>query len=426
MGNLLVAMSGGTTTVINATLAGIIGEARRQPFPGSIYAGVHGLHGVLREDLVDLTHLDEGSLRRLTQTPASGFIGTARLRPLDGQDLARIAEVFAAHDVTDFLNIGGNGTIRQSMCVSRYLDNDVRILSVPKTVDNDFGDEPFNMMYFTPGFPSCVNYWSHKIRIFDQENLGACQHDTVLITQVFGRQIGFLTGAARFADPERRLPMLLLLPEDTQPPMRVLDAIDDLVHREGRAIVVMCHGYRIGDIGPRYGPAGQVMYGSSETSAAYVLSNLCHAHGLAARPCVPGFDQRDEILLACDVDLALAEKLGRLAVRELMHGTSHCLLSIPWQERISAESRLMVSPFDQLGDVTRKMPDEWLAKGAFDVSDAYLEYLKHVMEHMSSAFIIGGEPPKFAARPTQVVRKRLAPWEAEEPADAADPLREAV
>ena len=62
---LLVAMSGGTTPVIQATLAGIVAEARESGAFGRVLAGVPGISGVLREELVDLSTLDDAALAGL-------------------------------------------------------------------------------------------------------------------------------------------------------------------------------------------------------------------------------------------------------------------------------------------------------------------------------------------------------------------------
>ena len=87
--NVLITMSGGTTTVINSTLAGIIKQAQRSKKIDRIYGGVPGILGALNEQLVDLTETDDLSLQYLKMTPGSGFIGTTRITPLSSQELER-------------------------------------------------------------------------------------------------------------------------------------------------------------------------------------------------------------------------------------------------------------------------------------------------------------------------------------------------
>ena len=84
MKNLLVAQSGGPTSAINATLAGVIENALSSPSVDKIYGSVNGIQGVLNENLIDLkikiTNVSELDL--LCQTPASA-LGSCRVKLKD-------------------------------------------------------------------------------------------------------------------------------------------------------------------------------------------------------------------------------------------------------------------------------------------------------------------------------------------------------
>ena len=56
IGNLLVGQSGGPTAVINASIAGVIQEARQQGCIRGIYGGLNGILGILKEEIIDLQH----------------------------------------------------------------------------------------------------------------------------------------------------------------------------------------------------------------------------------------------------------------------------------------------------------------------------------------------------------------------------------
>ena len=51
MKNLLVAQSGGPTSAINATLAGVVENALSSPSVDRIYGSINGIQGVLTENL---------------------------------------------------------------------------------------------------------------------------------------------------------------------------------------------------------------------------------------------------------------------------------------------------------------------------------------------------------------------------------------
>ena len=110
--NLVVAQSGGPSPVINNTLRGIVEMARDLEEIGTVYAARHGIEGVLKEQLLDLSAQSAEEVSLLRYTPAAGSVGTCRYKLKEGQqeDFDRVIEVFKAHDVGYFIYVGGNGT----------------------------------------------------------------------------------------------------------------------------------------------------------------------------------------------------------------------------------------------------------------------------------------------------------------------------
>ena len=102
----------------------------------------------------------------LRTTPAAGAIGTCRYKLADGQeeDFERIVDVLQAHDVGWFFYIGGNDSMDTAHKVSRLARDrgvDLVCTGVPKTIDNDVGDEEFRLIDHTPGYGSAARYWAH-------------------------------------------------------------------------------------------------------------------------------------------------------------------------------------------------------------------------------------------------------------------------
>ena len=72
--NVIVAQSGGPSPVINNTLRGILDTCRAMPERfGTVYAGWHGIEGVLKEELLDLSAqpAEEIALLGVTPPPAA-------------------------------------------------------------------------------------------------------------------------------------------------------------------------------------------------------------------------------------------------------------------------------------------------------------------------------------------------------------------
>ncbi len=217
--NVVIAQSGGPTAVINSSLLGVVEACRSYPERfGQIYAAYHGIEGVLKEEFLDLSAQPEEELALLRTTPAAGAIGTCRykIRPEQSEDLERIVEVFRAHKVGFFFYVGGNDSMDTAYRVSKLAQKsglDLVCVGVPKTIDNDLGDQAFELIDHTPGYGSTARYWAHMIQNLNEENRGSSRSDPVLVVQAMGRRIGFIPAAARLADPEREMPLQIYLPE---------------------------------------------------------------------------------------------------------------------------------------------------------------------------------------------------------------------
>ncbi len=169
--NVIIAQSGGPSPVINNTLRGIIDSCLCYPENfGKIYGGWHGIEGVLKEELLDLSAQDKYEIGLLRTTPAAGSIGTCRYKLKDHQnlDFDRIAEVFKAHDIGYFFYIGGNDSQHTALKVSTLCTQkglDVIAVGVPKTIDNDVGDSEFKLIDHTPG----LRFGGPLLGIYDTE-----------------------------------------------------------------------------------------------------------------------------------------------------------------------------------------------------------------------------------------------------------------
>lgn len=378
--NLLVAMSGGTTTVINATLVGIIRQAVEMKSFDRVLAGVPGVAGILNGSLVDLTSLNTDELESLRYTPGSASIGTARVSILTSNEMETLADIFNQNKIGAFINIGGNGTIKQTRAIATAIGKGVRVAAAPKTVDNDLGDALCRDVFFTPGFPSCVNHWAKVTKLLDIENEGAASHDKVLVAQAFGRETGFLAGAARIADPHQMTPLLLMMPEDPQPLDVVIGAVDDQLSKAGRAVVVISEGYPLGDVGSVKDATGQTMYGSSRTTAAQLLVDHLFQAGIQSRSYIPTILQRQAIDDTLEFDLDVAERQGRHIVQRLSAGDSHFLATIRDPDVCPAsEDPIGTIPFSNFADFSRAMHQDFVSAQNFDVTDNYISYLNRIL-----------------------------------------------
>ena len=207
--NVVVAQSGGPSPVINNSLRGILDTCKMFPDKfGRIYGGYHGIEGVLKEELLDLSAQNEDEVALLRTTPSAGSIGTCRYKLKDKQvkDFQRVIDVFRAHHIGYFFYIGGNDSMDTANKIANLAHEqglDIVAVGVAKTIDNDVGDSEFKLIDHTPGYGSVARYWSYIVQNMNEENSGSSPADPVLVLQVMGRKIGYIPATARLADPGR-------------------------------------------------------------------------------------------------------------------------------------------------------------------------------------------------------------------------------
>ena len=76
-GNMLIAQSGGPTMVINQTLVGAILEAKKHGMIRNIYGSMHGIKGVMEENMIDLGRESRSGLDLVVRGRARGVAADA-------------------------------------------------------------------------------------------------------------------------------------------------------------------------------------------------------------------------------------------------------------------------------------------------------------------------------------------------------------
>ncbi|MBN1599832.1 MAG: diphosphate--fructose-6-phosphate 1-phosphotransferase [Bacteroidales bacterium] len=384
--NIIVAQSGGPSPVINNTLRGIIETCRMFPeIFNTIYGGWHGIEGILKEELINLSAQDNEEIALLRNTPAAGSIGTCRYKLKDHQekDMNRIVDVFQAHDIGYFFYIGGNDSQHTAFKVSRYAADkglDVIAVGVPKTIDNDLGDNEFKLIDHTPGYGSVARYWSHIIQNANEENMGSCPADPVLVIQAMGRKIGYIPAASRLADPERKMPLQIYLAESDVGIEVLADNVNEQLKQDGRCMVVISEGFNIGDIREVKDAFGHISFGSSKVSVYQAVVNYLNEKGLkakgVARGQVMGTDQRDTTAYASVVDLDEAYKVGQKAVDIAINDGNGWMATILRNPGFIYNVRYDKVSLEKVALSERIFPKEWIMQNGYDVSDEFVYYAR--------------------------------------------------
>ncbi len=397
---MVVAQSGGPSPVINNSLRGIIEQARDLAEIGTVYGARHGIEGVLKEELLDLSSQSAEEVSLLRYTPAAGSIGTCRykLRPQQTEDFDRVLAVFKAHDVGTFLYIGGNDsmdTAHKVAALARERGLDIVGVGVPKTIDNDVGDSEFKLIDHTPGYGSVAKYWMHAIQTANEENAGSSPADPVLVLQAMGRKIGYIPAAARLADPGREMPLQIYLAESPCSLEQMADQVNDSLRKRGRCVVVVSEGFDVGALGELRDSFGHTMFSSSQLTDAQAVVNYLNKVGLAAkgtaRGNVPGTDQRHAMALASTVDLEEAYNSGQLAAVLAATGQGGFMSTILRNPGPIYDVRYDKVPLEKVAASERTFPAQWISTSGYDVTDEFVRYAKPLVgEDMLTIPLVDG------------------------------------
>lgn len=399
--NVVIAQSGGPSPVINNTLRGIVETC--QMFPekfNKIYAGWHGIEGILKEELLDLSAQPEEEISLLRTTPAAGAIGTCRYKLKSHQqtDFERVIEIFKTHNVGYFFYIGGNDSMDTANKIAQLAHKKgLELVAVggSKTIDNDVGDSEFKLIDHTPGYGSVARYWANNIQTANEENMGSCPSDPVLVIQVMGRKIGFIPAAARLADPKRELPLQIYMPESGLSLDGLTDNVNDQLQKDGRCIVVVSEGFDVGDLGELKDSFGHTTFSSSMFTAQQVIVNHLNKVGIkakgSARGQVVGTDQRDTMIYASTVDLDEAYKVGQNAVViAVEHGNGY-MSTILRRPGLIYNVDFDKVLLEEVANSEREFPKDWITPSRIDVTDDFVEYARPLIgEDWVSVPIVNG------------------------------------
>jgi len=418
--NVVVAQSGGPSPVINNSLRGIVEACRSLPDVfGTVYGGHHGIEGVLKEELINLSSQPEEEIALLRTTPAAGSIGTCRykLKNEQTEDFDRVIEILKAHDVGYFFYIGGNDSMDTANKVGILANEsglDLIATGVPKTIDNDVGDSEFKLIDHTPGYGSVARYWASIVQNANEENAGSCPPDPVLVIQAMGRKIGFIPAAARLADPDREMPLQIYMRESDLTLDDMADKVSDQLKATGRCIVVVSEGFPVGDIGERKDSFGHTQFSSSGTTVEQIVVNYLNDKGLpvkgSARGNVPGTDQRHAMVYASSVDLDEAYKVGQKAVHVAMEdgtGWMSTILRNPGPIYTVTYDKV---PLPEVANSERELNKEWIADSRIDVTDGFIDYARPLIgEDWVSIPLVNGIQ-RFARIEKKLADKKCAAY----------------
>ena len=374
-GHLLVGQSGGATAVINASLVGAALAAMDADAIDGVYGARYGIRGVLADDLVDLRLLPAETWDTLRATP-SAALGSCRYKLRDG-DVARAVEMLRARGIRYFLYIGGNDSADTALRLAeaaRALDYDLRVICVPKTIDNDLPETDH-----CPGYGSAARFLALATRDSALCTLAMPDHYPIKIIEVMGRDAGWLAAASALCkERDEDPPHLIYFPERPLSDARFLADVAAAHAAYGYAVVVVAETVRDeqGRALGEHGSQGIDAFGHPLVSgAAQYLTGLVREHlGLRARFDKPGDLQRMSSACVSITDRAEAEQVGRAAVEAALRGESGKMVTLIRRPGLTYACDTGLADLALIANTHRPFPAEFVSESGTGVTAAYRDY----------------------------------------------------
>lgn len=381
-GNLLVAQSGGPTTVINASLAGVVSEALNHDCIEEIYGGLNGVLGILSENLINLAEESQQVIRGLRHTPGAA-LGTCRHKLKQAQEFERILEVFKVHNIRYFFYIGGNDsqdTANKIHHLAQEQNYELRVIGIPKTIDNDLP-----MTDHCPGYGSVIKYIATTVREMALDHEAVGNHDFVSILEVMGRNTGWIAAGASLAKGRNQAedaPHLIYLPEVALSEEKFLQDVQTVLQKNPYCMVVVSEG--VTDTSGNFlGVSKQTdtfghatLGGAADYLSKVVLENL----GIKARSAKLGINQRSAIHCSSQRDNDEAFICGVEAVKAAINGKSGQMIVLVRSSTEQYQTEVSLTPLNTVANEVKVFPQGWISEDRAGVTHQFFKYASPLIQ----------------------------------------------
>ncbi len=383
--NAFYAQSGGVTSVINATAAGVIETARKSKKIGKVFAGKNGILGALDEELIDTSKDSLQNIKALLHTPGGAF-GSCRYKLKSYKDnmkeYDRILEVFQAHNIGYFFYNGGGDSHDTAhkiseLCLERGLS--IQCIGIPKTIDNDLP-----LTDNSPGFGSVAKYVAISTAEAGLDVKSMCSTSTkVFILEVMGRHAGWIAAASGLAQNNAGdSPHIILFPEVIFNKTKFLTKVRNCVKKHGFCTIVASEGLKA--------KSGKFLSDQGNTDAfghaqlggvASILANMIkEKYGYKYHFALADYLQRSARHIASKTDLDQAFALGVKAVKLAEAGKNAIMPIITRTKQSPYRWKISHAPLSKIANVEKKMPKSFISADGMHITKKCRDYLSPLIQ----------------------------------------------
>ena len=413
--NLFYAQSGGVTSVINASACGVIETARQHRDKiGKVYAGLNGIVGALKEELIDTSKESAKTIAALRSSPAGAF-GSCRYKlksfAESKREYTRLMEVFQAHNIRYFLYNGGGDsqdTANKISQLSLAKGFPITCIGIPKTVDNDLP-----ITDNCPGFGSVAKYVAVSIREAGLDVASMCQSSTkVFVMEVMGRHAGWIAGAAGLATEQQGdAPHIILFPEIAFNRAKFLRKVKSCVNKFGYCAIVVSEGVHNKDGSFLADAGGKDAFGHVQLGgvAPFVANLIKDEHGYKCHWAVADYLQRSARHIASKTDVDQAYAVGKAAVEFALQGKNAVMPVIVRGKGKKYTWRIGEAKLSDVANVEKMMPRKYITRDGFHITEEARAYFTPLIQGEDYPPYKNGIP-QYVRLKKVLEKKRLKKW----------------
>ena len=403
VGNAVVGQSGGPTAAINATLAGVIRGVKENVHGGAIktlYGMKNGVEGLLEERLVNLSEYfaEDELITKLENTPAAALGSCRKKLPKVGEGdevYEKLLAIFKKYDIRYFFYIGGNDSMDTVAKLSEYTKNhdyEMRIIGVPKTIDNDLV-----VTDHTPGFGSAAKYIATTMA----EIIRDCAVYTtkaVTIVEIMGRDAGWLTASAGISRIVNGIaPDLIYLPERNFNMEEFFEDVKAALERHPNVVIAVSEGIHFADgtyVCEGIGVSSTDAFGHKQLSGTGKALEIAVKNeiGCKVRSVELNISQRCGAHIGSKTDIAESVSIGRAAVKFASEGVTREMITVVRKSTKPYVTEISHSDVSKIANMIKFVNDEYINERGNNVTDECCEYLLPLIEGENYPAYVNGIP----------------------------------
>ena len=383
---LAILSGGGDTPAINSSIEAVRNRASILGY--KVYGIRQGWKGLL----------GDGQVVDLTCQPYNGLYGgtalnSSRTNPFSsktGEDrVQQILRNLERYKIDVLVTIGGDDT--NGAAKKLYETQGIPVIGFPKTIDNDlrtrtmhsYGGEEIEAVV-CPGFPTAARTVA---RLTGMLRTTTESHNRVMVMEVMGRDAGWLTATAAHGGAD-----MVLVPECPMTKERqeyFYERVKELYMRNPKRCLVIAVAEGVRWYDENTGKT-DVVYASSETDeygharlggiSGVIAHEVSKRLGLDARAQISGYYARSGECREYDRRLTatLGDKVVDLLLRE-DYGQMPVLNKVACYNELE---EFNTSSIDMGSIGNKPLSDSYYDSNMFHVTDAYRDFLNHIMEPM--------------------------------------------